>query len=92
MGNQVRGSSTHYVQCVVGYLLSPLGQSTCDGTARRLLALDPRSIGMPAEPSSARLHAIRAFLDAAFAPDNDQGMPGEVTGVYSLASRAAASA
>lgn len=87
MGNQ--GSSTRYFQCVVGYLLSPLGRGTSDATARRLLALDPRSIGMPAEPSAARLHGLRAFLDVAFVgePENEQGVASEVTAAHSRGAR-----
>ncbi|MEY4508179.1 MAG: hypothetical protein RLZZ450_301 [Pseudomonadota bacterium] len=49
---------------VIGYLQSPLGVSTPDSVAAKLLALDPCSIGLPVEPSAARLHATRAYLEA----------------------------
>jgi len=49
---------------VASDLKSPLGASTPDTVAAKLLALDPCSIGMPAEPSAARLHATRAYFEA----------------------------
>lgn len=64
--------STKYQQKVLQYLVSTLGKATPDATAKQLLGLVPASIGMPEEPTMAHLHATRAFLEVAFAPDNDQ--------------------
>ena len=83
MGNGERLSNARYLQCVTAYLTSPLGKATSDNTARYLMALDPLSIGMPAEPSVARIHAVRAFLDVSFGVESDQ-LPAVTTGVFAL--------
>jgi hypothetical protein len=65
-------NSTAYRLRVAQYLASPLGASTSNEVACRLLALRPASIDMSEDPSVPELHSLRAFLDAWDAPENDQ--------------------
>lgn len=75
--SQVETASTAYQRRVVQYLTSPLGKSTSDAIAGRLLALIPASIDMPEEPSIPELHSLRAYLDAWHVDvENDQDMSG----------------
>jgi hypothetical protein len=64
--------SARYKACVVRYLASSLGRTATDDIAAKLMGLDPLALGMPAEPSNARLHATRAFFEVWKMEDQEQ--------------------
>ena len=59
-----RPKSESFRAAVTAYLMSPLGSGTSELVATKLLALDPRLLGVSDEPDQAIIHAIRSFLEA----------------------------